>query len=139
MIAEVERGEYSISDEVEVYSMPGCYSFVHLGNAKFIHNSKEGFVISGNYNGAEYVVHRTPLQTNSLHIEYDWYRIKKDDCIDISTENDSFYLYFKNSKNIVTKMGFATEAIFEMAMREKRDGRKAVKSKDTRAQFSIAN
>ena len=124
VVAEVECGKYSFYDEVEVYSMPGCYGFVPLGKAKLTHNIEEGFVLKGEYNNAEYVVHRAPLQTNSLHIEYDWFRIKKDDCIDISTENDSYYIYFKNAKNIVTKMGFATEAIFEKSMREKREIRK---------------
>lgn len=121
VVAEVERGEYSFEDEVDVYSMPACYKFPYLGEARLIHNPTDGFKIIGKYNGEEYEIHRTPLQTNSLHVEYDWFRIKKDDCVDISTEDDSFYCYFKNAKNIVTKMAFATEAIFEKSMKERRE------------------
>ena len=60
------------------------------------------------------------MQINSLHIEYDWFRIKRDDCIDVSTEDDSFYCYFKTQKNVVTKLAFATEAIYQKHLREKR-------------------
>lgn len=117
---QIESGEYSFSDEVEVYSMPRCWKFENLGKARLTHDIENGFVIEGNYNGAPYRVHRHPLQINSLHIEYDWYRIKRDDCIDISTENDSFYCYFMNAENIVTKLGFATEALYRKHLREKR-------------------
>lgn len=117
---QIESGEYSFSDEVEVYSMPRCWKFEKLGKARLTHDIENGFVIEGNYNGAPYRVHRHPLQINSLHVEYDWYRIKRDDCIDISTENDSFYCYFMNAENIVTKLGFATEALYRKHLREKR-------------------
>lgn len=117
---QIESGEYSFSDEVDVYSMPRCWKFENLGKARLTHDIENGFVIEGNYNGAPYRVHRHPLQINSLHVEYDWYRIKRDDCIDISTENDSFYCYFMNAENIVTKLGFATEALYRKHLREKR-------------------
>lgn len=117
---QIESGEYSFSDEVEVYSMPRCWKFENLGKARLTHDIENGFVIEGHYNGAPYRVHRHPLQINSLHVEYDWYRIKRDDCIDISTENDSFYCYFMNAENIVTKLGFATEALYRKHLREKR-------------------
>ena len=120
VIAQVESGEYSFSDEVDVFSMPGCWSFEDLGSARLTHDCENGFIIEGNYNGKDYRVHRHPLQINSLHIEYDWYRVRRDDCIDISTEKDSFYCYFKNAKDVVTKLGFATEALYQKHMREKR-------------------
>ena len=133
VIKQVESGGYSFSDEVDVFSMPRCNSFVKLGSAKLTHNINEGFVIEGHHNGADYRVHRHPLQTNSLHIEYDWFRIRRDDCIDISTENDSFYCYFKNAKDVVTKMAFATEAIYGKHMRDRRpESRDAAPKSDSK-------
>ena len=133
VIKQVESGEYSFSDEVDVFSMPRCNSFVKLGSAKLTHDINEGFVIEGHHNGADYRVHRHPLQTNSLHIEYDWFRIRRDDCIDISTENDSFYCYFKNAKDVVTKMAFATEAIYGKHMRDRRpESRDAAPKSDSK-------
>ena len=118
--AQIERGEYFFEDDVDVFSMPRCYSFVKLGKAHLVHDPEQGFILEGHHNGRDYRIQRLPLQINSLHIEYDWYRVRKDDCIDISTENDSFYCYFHNAKNIVTKLGFATEALYAKALREKR-------------------
>ena len=117
---QVELGEYSFADEIDVFSMPRCYKFHNLGSARLTHDPENGFVIEGHYNGEDYRIQRMPVQTNSLHIEYDWFRVRRDDCIDISTEDDSFYCYFKNAKNVVTKLGFATEAIYHMHMRKHR-------------------
>ena len=111
--AQVENGTYFFEDEVEVYSLPRCWKFEHLGMAKLRHDPVEGFVLEGTYNGSDYRIQRLPMQTNSLHIEYDYCYIKPFDCVDISTENDSYYCYPKQ-QNVVTKMAFATEAIFQM-------------------------
>ena len=121
---EVESGKYSFSDGVDVYSMPRCWKFENLGKAHLTHDAVNGFVLEGHYNGEDYRIQRLPLQINSLHIEYDWYRVRKADCIDISTENDSFYCYFHNAENIVTKLGFATEAIYQLSLRNKRPSSK---------------
>ena len=118
--AQVESGKYSFSDGVDVFSMPRCYSFQNLGQGRVTHTVEDGFILEGHYNGKDYRIQRHPLQMNSLHIEYDWYRIRKADNIDISTEDDSFYCYFHNAQNVVTKLAFATEAIYHKHMREKR-------------------
>lgn len=109
--AEIERGEYSFSDEVEVYSMPRCWKFEPLGKATLTHNNDEGFILTGVYRDKEYRIQRLPLQSNSLHVEYGFPHIKpKTDCVDISTENDSYYCYPK-TRNAVTKLALATEEI----------------------------
>ncbi len=108
---EIDRGEYAFSDEVEVYSMPTCRRFEKLGKATLTHDAEKGFVLSGFYRGQEYRIERPPLQTNSLHVEYDFPHIKPFDCLDISTENDSFYC-FPTKQNVVTKLGFAVEEIY---------------------------
>ena len=110
---EIERGEYSFTDEVDVHSMPGCWSFEPLGRATLTHTPEEGFVLAGHYNGEDYRIVRHPLQTNSLHVEYDFPHIKPFDCVDISTERDSFYC-FPEKRNVVTKLSLATEEIFKI-------------------------
>jgi hypothetical protein len=113
--SQIERGEYSFEDDVDVYSMPRCWRFEHLGDAKLKHDPDNGFILEGYYRGKDYRIQRMPLQTNSLHIEYDWCYVKPFDCVDISTENDSFFCYPKK-ENVVTKMAFATEILYEKAM-----------------------
>ncbi len=110
---QVESGEYSFSDEVEVYTLPRCWRFINIGKATVTHDPKNGFVLKGNYRDADYYIQRQPLETNSLHIEYDYCYIKPFDCFDISTENDSFYCY-PTKENVVTKLAFATEEIYRL-------------------------
>ena len=121
--AEVRSGSYRFEDEVEVYSLPRCYKYEPLGFAKLTHTIEDGFVLEGHYRGQDYRIHRTPLQTNSLHIEYDFLRIKPFDLVDISTENDSFYCY-TTKPDVITKLAFATEEIYQLALENKRDNKK---------------
>ena len=108
---EIERGEYHFSDTVDVHSMPRCWRFMPLGQATLTHDPENGFVLEGHYRGKDYRIQRMPLETNSLHVEYDFPHIKPFDCLDISTENDSFYC-FPTKENVVTKLAFATEEIY---------------------------
>ena len=112
---EIERGEYHFEDELEVYSFPRCWKFEPLGKAKFTHDIENGFVIEGHYNGEPYRIQRTPIQINSLHVEYDFHLLKHIDCVDISTEDDSFYC-FPTKPNVITKLAFATEILYEKQM-----------------------
>ena len=116
--AQIENGTYSFEDEVEVFSLPRCWKFEKLGRAKLRHTIEEGWVLEGHYNGEDYRIHRRPNQTNALHIEYDYCYIRPEDCVDISTENDSFYCYPITRTDVVTKLAFATEILYERA-REK--------------------
>lgn len=124
--AEIARGEYSFSDEVDVYSLPRCYKYEPLGMAKLTHDPENGFILEGEYRGKRYFIQRTPIQSNSLHVEYDFPRIKPFDCVDISTENDSFYCY-PTKPNVITKLAFATEILYELSLENSKDARKAQK------------
>ena len=110
---ELQNGTYFFEDTVDIHSMPRCYRFVPLGEGRLTHNHENGFVLTGHYRGQDFRIQRTPLQTNSLHVEYDFPHIKPFDCVDISTESDSFYCYPPKA-NVVTKLAFATEEIYKM-------------------------
>ena len=114
---QIAEGTYSYSDEVEVYSLPRVYRYIPLGKAKLTHDAENGFVLDGFYRGEKYHIHRLPIQTNSLHVEYDFGPIDKCDYVDISTENDSFYCK-PTQKNIITKLAFATEEIYQRSLTE---------------------
>ena len=115
---QIEEGTYSFEDTVEVYSLPRCMRFLPLGTAQLRHDIEEGFVLEGFYNGKPYRIQRAPIKTNSLHIEYDYCYIKPFDCVDISTENDSFYCY-PTQQNVVTKLAFATEELYKLRSKRK--------------------
>ena len=114
---QVDDGTYFFEDTVDVHSMPGCWNFEPLGNATLTHNYENGFVLQGHYNGQDYRIQRKPLQINSLHVEYNFPHIKPLDCVDISTETDSFYC-FPSKENVITKLAFATEIIYQKRYNE---------------------
>ena len=110
---QILDGTYSYEDEVDIYSFPRCYRFIPLGRARVCHSFENGFTIDGHYRGEDYHIHRPPKGMNSLHVEYDFHRFRKENCYDISTETDSFYCYPTNP-DIITKLAFATEEIYKL-------------------------
>ena len=108
---QIRRGEYAFSEEVEVHSLPRVWRYIPLGKAKLTHDPEQGFLLEGSYRGAPYRIHRQCAQTNSLHVEYDFGPLKKQDYVDISTENDSFYCRI-TTPGMITKLGFAAEELY---------------------------
>ena len=111
---QVLDGTYSFEDDVFVYSMPRT-SIKKLGPAKVKHTIEDGFVLQGHYNKKDYRILRKPLASNSLHIEYDYVHIKPYDCFVLNCEDDSYYCY-PTKENVVTKLGFAVEEIYQYHM-----------------------
>ena len=110
---QILDGTYHFEDEVDVYSLPRCMKFEHLGKARLVHDIEEGFTVEGHYNGSDYSIHREPLGMYGVHIEYDYCYVRPEDCVDISTDNDSLYCY-PTQQNVVTKLSLATEEIFKL-------------------------
>lgn len=115
---QIEEGTYSFAEEVEVYSLPRVWRYMNLGKAKLTHSIENGWQLEGNYRKKRYYIHRQPAQTNSLHVEYDFGPIKKQDFVDISTENDSFYCRI-TTPGMITKLGFATEELYLRSQKSK--------------------
>ena len=126
--AEIERGEYYFSDTVDVHSLPRCMRFEHLGEARLTHDPENGFVLEGVYRDEPYKIERKPLGMYGVHIEYDYCYVKPLDCIDISTDNDSFYCY-PTKENVVTKLSLATEEIYKI-QKAKVDAKKVRRTKE---------
>ena len=117
---QIDEGTYRFEDEVQVWSLPRVYRYIPLGKAKLTHDPENGFVLHGHYRGQDYHIQRQPLQINSLHVEYDFGPLKKIDCLDISTENDSFYCKPSQS-DVITKLASATEELYQRALRQKKE------------------
>lgn len=123
---EILAGKYYFEDAVDVHSLPRCMKFEHLGEAKLIHSPETGFVIEGRYRGQDYRVERPPLGMYGVHIEYDYCYIKPFDCVDISTDKDSFYCY-PTKQNVVTKLSLATEEIYKIQKAKQDEERRQAK------------
>lgn len=121
---EVESGEYSFEDEVDVFSLPNTSNFIDLGKAKLTHSMEKGFVIEGHYNGEDYRISRPVAGMYGVHIEYDYCYIRPEECIQISTSDDTFICY-PSKKNQVTKLSLATEELYKVKTAERRAKREA--------------
>lgn len=115
---EVLNGTYHYEDDVDVYSLPRTTKSINLGKAKVKHTIQDGFVLEGHYNKQDYRIIRKPLASNSLHIEFAFAHIRHEECFAINTEDDCFYCYPKN-KNVVTKLSFAVEEIYQYHLSNK--------------------
>ncbi len=109
---EILSGKYYFEDEVYIETLPNSQGYIPLGNGKLIHNN-QGFVLTGDELGKPLNLVKEPLSLYSLHIEYN-YLGKKGDCIDLSTLNDTYYIYPLNKKNVVTKLHFAVEELYKI-------------------------
>ena len=118
---EILAGKYFFKDQVIVDSLPNAKAFIRLGEATLTH-SMNGFTLEGEFDGEKLYLEKLPLSQYSVHIEYDYQG--KGDCIDLSTLEDTYYLYPKNYNNIVTKIHFATEELYKIKYQELTDSKK---------------
>ncbi len=113
---EIINDKYCFEDIVYVYSLPNPKEFINLGQAKLLHD-KNGFTLEGEFSGEKYKINKLPLTNYGIHVEYDYVYIKPYDCIDISTNEDSFYCY-PTKKNVITKISLAVEELYKLNKRE---------------------
>ncbi len=108
---EIENGSYSFEDEVRVETLPNAWKFYKHGNGKLIQDCSGTRIECPAY-GEKTVIKKAPLELYSMHIEYDY--LGRGDCVDISTADDSFWLYL-SKRDAVTKLSFATEELYKHA------------------------
>lgn len=108
---QIEEKTYHVKDEVIIESLPNAKGFIKLGSGHFTHNL-EGFKLIKNDSDKNLEIIKEPLSLYSLHIEYDYKG--KGDCFDLSTLKDTYYIFPKTKKDIVTKLHFAVEEMFKI-------------------------
>jgi hypothetical protein len=108
---QINGKTYEFSDEVLVDSLPNAKGYIRLGLAKLTHNLN-GFYLEGNFNGELFSLIKEPLSMYSCHIEYDYFN--KGDCIDLSTLEDTYYIYPQSKMSSVTKISLATEELYKI-------------------------
>ncbi len=109
---EILDGTYYFEDTVHALSLPGD-TFIDLGEAHVTHDFENGFVIEGHYNGHDYRIQRATKTLYTLHIEFDFGKLDKQDCFDVSVKNDSIYC-IAQKKDVGTKLMLATEEMYKI-------------------------
>ena len=107
--SQINKGVYHLQVEARVEALPNAKGYIPLGNATLTH-SMQGFTLEGNFDGEGFLLAKTALSMYSCHIEYEYFG--KGDCIDLSTLNDTYYIYPQGTEFSVTKIALATEELF---------------------------
>ena len=113
---EVNCGKYSFKDTVRLEHLDNAQiGFRYLGDVEFVHDM-DGIHLHGQLdNGEEFIFNNHALNTPSIHIDYDFKKRgtkKRGQAIDINTQNDTWFIYPNTSDAVVTKIHFATEALY---------------------------
>ena len=74
-----------------------------------------GMVLKGSHLGEEFEVVKSNQSLYSIHVEYN-YIDKKRDCVDISTLEDTYFVYPLSENSSVTKIAFAVEELYQLEM-----------------------
>ena len=105
-------GTYRFEDDVTVDWLPNARGYIRLGTGHLIHDA-EGFRMTGNFDGKPFELVKEPRSMYACHIEYNYFG--KGDCIDLSTLEDTWYLYPRTARTAVTKISLAVEELYLMA------------------------
>ncbi len=106
---QIEAVSYHLEVEVQVDALPNARGYIRLGSATLKH-SMDGFVLEAAFDGNSFILVKPALSMDSCHIE--WEYKKKGDCIDLSTLDDTYYIYPQTKKCSVTKIALATEELY---------------------------
>ena len=106
---EVENQRYEITTDVYIDALPNSSGFYRLGVGKLTHNQK-GFVLHADLGKDTLHLEKPVLSQYGVHVEYDYFG--KGDCVSISTNNDTYYLFPVNQDVPITKYHFATEELY---------------------------
>ncbi len=106
---EIAAGIYNCNLTVIVDALPNALEFIRLGTAKLSH-TMDGFLLEGEFDGQAFKLQKPALSMYSCHIEYEYFG--KGDCIDLSTLDDTYYIFPQDKNFSVTKIALATEELF---------------------------
>ncbi len=110
---EIERGEYSLSCDVDIMMTVDTKNLYRVGEGHLTHNFN-GFVLDG-CDGQLHYGHK-PLCSHSLYSDFYWYEI--DDVICIGNSDYMYYCFPKGVGDVVAKTRLAAEEIYKIRKTE---------------------
>ena len=108
---EIEQGAYALEVEVRVESLPNAKGFVKFDRPGRLTHNADGFTLTGCYRDAPFELRWPVPALYSCHVEYDYK--KRGDCIDLNTDDDTFYLFPQGGVFAITKVALATEELYQ--------------------------
>ena len=108
---QVENGTYGIRCDVKVTSLPNSKGYVTLGMGTLTHDHN-GFAVWGSGKYGDFEMKKPVPTLYSCHIEYE-YLNRYGDALDLSTLDDTWYIYPQGRDFSLTKFALATEELYE--------------------------
>ncbi len=126
---EVQAGTYRFVAPVHVNDLPNSKGFVRLGKGTLVHDL-EGFHLHGtrDYNGLPFSMEIKAAGQYAVHVEYAYRFGRHQDCIDLNTLEDTWYVFPEGNDFSVTKVSLATEEIYNEIWRKRNEAKKARKA-----------
>lgn len=112
---EVRSGKYKIEDDILLETLPNAKKYYKHGKGKFVHDLN-GFHLEANVYNEHKKIEWDPMLNYSVHIEYNFH--KQGDALDISTLDESYWIFPTTKRDVVTKISLATEEIYKMKSEE---------------------
>ncbi|MFP4479173.1 MAG: hypothetical protein ACLFPM_07045 [Candidatus Izemoplasmatales bacterium] len=107
---EIINGQYSVETDVYIDALPNSTGFYRLGVGHLTHNMN-GFKLKALIDNTAFLLKKPVLTKYGIHIEYDYFG--KGDCLNLSTMNDTYYLFPINQDIPITKFYFAVEELYK--------------------------
>ena len=108
---EIEEGTYSFSAHVRIESLPNAKGFVVFSEPGRLIHDMSGFTLTGYFENKAFELDWSARTLHSCHIEYDYKG--RGDCVDLNTNDDTFYLFPLGHEFAVTKIALATEEMHD--------------------------
>ncbi|MCL2046341.1 MAG: hypothetical protein FWG88_08145 [Oscillospiraceae bacterium] len=115
---ELENGHYYFERNVRVESLPNPKGFVVFEKPGNLTHDETGFTLSGEYDDEPFSLHWSVSSLYTCQVEFDYNG--KGDCVTLSTNDDTFYLYPEGTEFSVTKIALATEELHRLRLTSSR-------------------
>lgn len=117
-IKEVNNNTYYVKERVRVEHLVNAkVGFKNVGEVDMIHDNN-GYHFEGTLNdGRPFTFTKTPQNTRSMHIEYDYK--KRGDALDIVYNDETYFVFPLTNASSLTKYNFSTEAIYFKSFEQK--------------------
>lgn len=119
---QIDAGQYHLDCRVKIEALPNAVNFIYCGEGRIRHE-KEGFYLTfyDYRKGEETTMFFSSKSLFSIHTEYD-YRSKKGQCVTLSTEEDTYFIYPLEEGFNSTKIQFATEYLHKLSKKKLSEG-----------------
>ena len=112
---EVEEGSYHFEGAVRIESLPNSKGHIAFEKPGILTHNMDGFTLHGESPSGAFTIHWKVKALYSCHIEYNYKN--RGDCVDLNTNDDTFYCFPLVKDFSVTKFALATEELYNYEMK----------------------